>query len=121
VVDTDVVTATGQGDIDLGTEALNLSLMGHPKKFRLLHLKAPVTMTGYLKSPKFGVKAGGIPAQAAGAVALGVVLGPLAAVLPFVDAGLAKDADCVSLVSQAQQQGAPVKTSATTPATAKKH
>ena len=120
VIDTDVVTATGQGDINLGTEALNLSLMGHPKKLRLFHLKAPVTMTGHLKSPKFGVKAGGIPAQAAGAVALGVVLGPLAAVLPFVDAGLTKDADCVGLVSQAQQQGAPVKASATTPATQKK-
>jgi len=116
VVDSDLVTAVGQGDIDLGTEALNLTLQGHPKKFRILHLNAPVTVTGHLKSPKFGVKAGSIPVQAAGAVALGVVLGPFAAVLPFVDAGLAKNADCVGLVGHAQQQGAPVKTSATTAA-----
>lgn len=119
VVDTDVVTAVGQGDIDLGTEALNLTLQGHPKKFRIFHLRAPVTVTGHLKSPKFGVKPGSIPLQAGGAIALGVALGPLAAILPFVDAGLAKDADCVGLVSQAQGQGAPVKISATTPAVKK--
>ena len=116
VVDTDVVTAFGQGDINLGTEVLDLTLQGRPKKLRLFHLNAPVTMTGHLKSPRFGVKAGKIPLQAVGAVALGVALGPLAAALPFVDAGLHKDADCLSLVSQAQQQGAPVKPSATTPA-----
>ena len=120
VVDSDVVAATGQGDIDLGTEALNLTLQGHPKKFRILHLNAPVTVTGHLNSPKFGVRAGRIPIQVAGAIALGAVLGPIAAVLPFVDAGLAHDADCVSLVSQAQRQGAPVKPSATTVATTKK-
>ncbi len=120
VVDSDVVTAVGQGDIDLGTEALNLTLQGHPKKFRILHLNAPVTVTGHLKSPKFGVKPGNIPIQAGGAIALGVVLGPLAAILPFVDAGLTKNADCVGLVDQARRQGAPVKTSATTAAVKKR-
>lgn len=116
VIDSDVVTALGQGDIDLETESLNLTLQGRPKKLRLLHLNAPVTVTGHLKSPKFGVKAGNIPLQAAGAVALGAALGPFAAILPFVDAGLAHDADCVGLVRSAQQLGAPVKASATTPA-----
>jgi len=120
VVDSDLVAAVGQGDIDLGTEALNLTLQGHPKKFRILHLNAPVTVTGHLNSPKFGVKAGSVPIQTASAIALGVALGPLAAVLPFVDAGLAKDADCVGLVGRAQQSGAPVKTSATTPAAKKR-
>ena len=119
VVDTDVVMATGQGTVDLGTESLNLVVQGHSKKFRIGHLSAPITISGPIKSPKFGVKAGSIPLQAAGAVGLGVLLGPLAAVLPFVDPGLAKDADCVSLVSHAEQQGAPVKPSATT-ATVKK-
>jgi hypothetical protein len=35
---------------------------------------------------------------------------PLAAILPFVDPGLAKNADCAGLVSEAAQKGAPVKT-----------
>ena len=48
-------------------------------------------------------------AQAAGAVALGAVLSPLAVVLPFIDAGLAKDANCGALMAQGQAEGAPVK------------
>jgi len=116
VVDTDVVTADGRGQIDLGSEALDLTLQGHPKKLRILHLNAPVTVGGHLDGPKFGVKPGAAPLQAAGAAALGVALGPVAAILPFVDAGLNHNADCVGLVSQAQARGAPVKPSATTPA-----
>ena len=115
VVDTDVVTAVGRGDIDLGTEALDLTLQGHPKKLRLFHLSAPVTVTGHFRDPKFGLKPGAAPLQAVGAVALGAVLGPVAAILPFVDAGLTHDANCVSLVNQARTLGAPVKPSATTP------
>jgi AsmA family protein len=115
VVDTDVVAAFGQGDINLGDESLNLTIRGHPKKLRLFHLNAPIAMTGHLKSPKFGVKPSGAAIQLAGAAALGVALGPVAAVLPFVDVGLNHDADCVSLVSQAQQKGAPVSPASTTP------
>jgi uncharacterized protein involved in outer membrane biogenesis len=121
VVDTDVVRAEGSGDVDLGTEALNLTLNGKPKQFRIFHLSAPIGVTGHLKSPKFGVRVGKSPLQVAGAVALGVALGPVGAILPFVDPGLAKDANCVGLVSQAQQQGAPVKPSATTTAPSRKH
>ncbi len=115
VVDTDVVTAFGKGDINLADESLNLRIQGHPKKLRLFHLNAPVAVTGHLNGPKFGLKPGGAPLQLAGAAALGVALGPLAAVLPFVDIGLNHDADCTALVSQAQQQGAPVSPKATTP------
>lgn len=114
VVDTDVVTAVGAGDINLGTEALDLTLQGHPKKFRLFHLHAPVAVTGHLKSPKFGLKPGQAPVQALGAVALGVALGPAAAILPFVDLGLNHNTDCVALVQGAQRRGAPVKPSQTT-------
>jgi hypothetical protein len=67
-----------------------------------------------LKSPKFGLKPGATPIQAAGAVALGAALGPFAAVPPFIDPGLAKNADCVALVAAAERQGAPVRASATT-------
>lgn len=119
VIDTDVVRATGRGDIDLGPETLDLTLKGKPKKLRLLHLSAPIAITGHLKSPKFGLKPGQGPLQAAGAVALGVVLSPVAAILPFVDPGLAKDADCVALVQDARREGAPVRPSATTTAPSK--
>jgi uncharacterized protein involved in outer membrane biogenesis len=120
IVDTDVVRSEGKGNIALGPETMDLELTGKPKQFRLFHLSAPITVTGHLKSPKFGVKPGAAPLQAAGAVALGVVLPPLAVILPFVDPGLAKDANCVGLVSNAQAKGAPVRVSSTT-ATPSKH
>ena len=111
VLDTDRVQAKGSGDVNLGAETLNFSLTGEPKKFRIGRLMAPITLTGPLSSPKVGVKAGKAPAQAGVAVALGVVF-PLAAILPFIDPGLAKNADCAGLLTEARATGAPVKASA---------
>jgi len=42
---------------------------------------------------------------AGGAIALGVLLTPVAAMLAFVDPGLAKDADCATLLAQARSGG----------------
>jgi hypothetical protein len=54
-------------------------------------------------------------------VVLGALLTPLAALLPFVDPGLAKDANCASLLAAGKAQGAPVTTTqpASRPLTAK--
>jgi uncharacterized protein involved in outer membrane biogenesis len=97
VVDTGAVQGLGSGDIDLRDETLNLRLKGRPKKFSLLHLNAPITLTGSLAAPKIGVDLTKAIPQAAGAVALGVVAAPLAAILPFIGPGLAKNADCQAL------------------------
>ena len=56
-----------------------------------------------MRHPKIGVQAGKALEQAGGAAALGALLTPLAAVLAFVDRGLAKDADCAALLQQAEQ------------------
>ena len=119
VMDTDPVVAAGGGNIDLNTEALNLTLQGHPKSFQLLHISAPITIPGHLVSPKFGIKPGAAPAQAGAAIALGALLGPVAVILPFIDVGLSKDADCAALMREGEQKGAPVKPSMTTPAKVK--
>jgi hypothetical protein len=52
-------------------------------------------------------------------VALGALLSPLAAILPFVDPGLADDANCGALAAEANRQGTPVKTAASKALTAK--
>jgi uncharacterized protein involved in outer membrane biogenesis len=109
VVDTGVVKATGSGTINLGSEQLNLKIDGKTKQPRLVHLWAPITVTGPLAAPKPGVQLQNVAAQAGVAVALGAVLSPLAAILPFVDPGLGKDADCAGLVAEASSTGAPVK------------
>jgi hypothetical protein len=69
----------------------------------VLRLRTPITLRGSLLVPKIGVQPGKLAAQTGGAVALGVLLTPVAAVLAFVDGGLAKDANCGALVGQAEQ------------------
>lgn len=103
VLDTTNVLVTGQGRIDLKNETLDLSLRGQPKKLRILRLRTPIMVRGTLLLPKIGVQPGKLAAQTGGAVALGALLTPVAALLAFVDGGLAKDANCAALIGQAEQ------------------
>lgn len=112
VFDTDPVLGTGSGRIDLGRERMEFRIQGKPKKPQLLRLLVPVTVKGPLTAPAVGVEPGGAIAQGGVAVALGTLLSPLAAILPFVDPGLAKDANCGALIAQAAQEGVPTKTTA---------
>ena len=116
VFDTGVVLATGSGTVDLNNETMDLRLTGDSKKPRLVRLFAPITLKGPLTHPAVGVETGKIVAQGGFGLALGALLSPRATILPFVDVGLAKDADCVSLMADAQTAPAPVRTAATTPA-----
>lgn len=112
VVDTGPVLVTGSGAVDMNSERLDLKAQGQPKKFQLVRLMAPVTAEGPVMRPKLGVEAGGAIAQGGAAAALGALLTPLAAILPFIDVGLAKDANCAGLLGAAANQGAPVRTAA---------
>ena len=42
VFDTQDVLITGKGNIDLGTEQLDLTLNGQPKKLRLVRVRSPI-------------------------------------------------------------------------------
>jgi hypothetical protein len=109
VFDTEPVVVKGSGTVNLGSERMAFRLQGKPKEFRLMRLMLPVTATGPIRAPKLGVEPGKAIAQGGVAVALGAALTPLAAILPFIDPGLAKDANCSALLSNASAEGAPVK------------
>jgi uncharacterized protein involved in outer membrane biogenesis len=109
VFDTGVVRAQGKGSIDLKNETLDLRLEGQTKKPRILRVWAPISLKGTLLHPKPGVDVGKAAPQLGLAVAIGAVLAPLAAILPFIEPGLAKNADCAALIGEAKAQGAPVK------------
>jgi len=114
VFDTDPVLVRGSGSVDLGQETMNLRLQGEPKHFQIFRLRAPITVSGPLEHPAIGIDAG--PAAVQGAIGLGLgAVNPLAAILAFVDLGLAKNADCTSLMTTAKAQGTPVKPATTTP------
>jgi len=104
LVDTDPVLITGEGTIDLDSEALDLQLEGRPKHPRL-RIRAPLLVRGTLKHPAFSTEAKKPMAQAGGAIALGVLLTPVAAMLAFVDPGLAKDSDCGALLAEVKAGG----------------
>ena len=105
IVDTAPVLIEGTGTVNLDTEHLMFRVRGHPKKFQLVRLMAPITVDGPMLGPRVSVEKGRAIAQGGAAVALGALLSPLAMLLPFVDAGLAKDANCAALVAQSQAQG----------------
>jgi uncharacterized protein involved in outer membrane biogenesis len=101
VIDTEPVLITGGGTIDLGSETLDLRFEGRPKRPRL-RVRAPLLVRGTLGHPSFSIEPKKPAAQAGGAIALGMLLTPVAAILAFVDPGLARDAACAELLAQAR-------------------
>ncbi len=99
MLDTDPVLIEGGGTINLDTEHLQFRVKGRPKKFQLLRVFAPIDVEGSMLAPKVRIEKGQAIAQGGVAVALGAVFSPLAMLLPFVDAGLAKDANCQGLMT----------------------
>lgn len=108
VVDTETMLIAGSGTVSLRDETLDLQLQGDPKEVRLVRLAAPITISGRLRDPEVGIDAGDAATQGGVAALLASLVAPLAAILPFVDAGLAEDADCAALLAgraPAQREG----------------
>lgn len=101
VIDTGVVLVNGSGSINLGSERLNLRLDGETKEPRLLRVWSPITINGPVRRPGLGVDGGEVAAQVGLAGLLGALVSPIAAILPFIDPGLADDADCAALMASA--------------------
>tara|TARA_R110000868_G_scaffold395710_1_gene667529 strand:- start:8228 stop:10270 length:2043 start_codon:yes stop_codon:yes gene_type:complete len=102
VIDTDVVLAKGSGTINLGSETLNLRIDGETKRPRLLRVWAPITVRGALVAPKVGVDGAAVAGQVGLAGVVAALVNPLAAILPFIDPGLARDANCGALIAGAR-------------------
>jgi AsmA family protein len=102
LLDTEPVLISGEGTISLDSEALDLQFIGRPKHPRL-RLRAPLLVRGTIKHPDLSIQAKKPLAQAGGAIALGVLLTPVAAMLAFVDPGLAKDSNCGALLAEVRK------------------
>ena len=99
VFDTENIVITGDGNVDLRDESLDLTIQGEAKEVRLLKVDAPIKLTGQWRTPKVGVATNDALKQ--GVIGgLASLINPLAALLPFVDAGLAEDADCKSMLAR---------------------
>jgi len=107
VLDTTVTTITGEGTIDFRDELLDLRLTPRAKGPSLLVLRGPILVTGRIRQPAVRPDVGRLTMRAGVAAVLGLVLGPPGALLPLVQLGLARDADCPQLVARAEARVMP--------------
>ena len=111
VLDTDPVRIDGRGNVNLNSETFNLTVQGKPKNFQPFRLRVPILISGKLADPQIAIDPKPVLTQGGIAAALGFI-NPFAAILAFIDPGLAKDANCAGLLNDARNQGAPVKAAA---------
>jgi uncharacterized protein involved in outer membrane biogenesis len=86
----------------MGKESLDLTVYPLPKDFSPLTLRSPLHVRGTLKNPQIRpdrslLIKGGI------AAVLGALVNPIAALLPLIETGPGKNADCDALVSAAER------------------
>jgi len=107
VFDTDDAVIDVTGTVNLANEKLDLDVKPHTKGFRVFSLRSPLYVRGTLKNPNVGVQAGPLLARGAGAVALGVVAAPAAALLALVapSHGDAGDNTCRAVLQQLRSSG----------------
>jgi AsmA protein len=106
LVDTDVNVITFVGDANFANEKMDFKITPLPKQKSVGVLRTPFYVDGTFANPNVRPDYGTLGARVGGAVALGFV-NPLLALLPLVETGPGKDADCADLL--AKIKGAPVK------------
>ena len=102
VLDTDEDRVAGKGRINLRNERIDLTLETDSKNFTVGSLPAPIDIGGTLKNPTAAPDAGALAARAGAAVGLGILLTPLAALLPTIELGIGEDGACAGLLRAAK-------------------
>jgi len=103
VIDSSEENIKGEGDIDFKSEEYKLRLVAKSKRASLIALRGPIRIGGTFKNPTVHPEAGPLAARAGAAVALGVLVTPIASLLALVDLGGAKDSNCAALTEQAKE------------------
>ena len=114
LLDTNEANVTGKGTINFRDESLNYQLRTEAKHFSIGSLPAPINITGHLKSPSIMPDPATMAARGAAAVGLGVLLTPLAALLPTIQLGLGEDNNCGALIRSAEKTPNPAEQPTTT-------
>lgn len=107
VFDTDDAVINVNGTVNFANEKLDLDVKPHTKGFRVFSLRSPLYVRGTLKNPNVGVQAGPLLARGAGAIALGVVAAPAAALLALVAPSHGDEGDntCRAVLQQLRHSG----------------
>ena len=102
LLDTTEARTVGKGTLSFYNEALGLQLNTDSKHFTVGTLNAPINITGTFAAPHVRPDVGVVAEKAGAAIALGVVLTPLAALLPTIQLGTGEDGACKGALQGAQ-------------------
>jgi len=98
VFDTDDTNISGSGVVNLREETLDVTLNPEPKDKSILVVRAPVRLHGPFADIDVSVDKTKIATRIGASVLLGAV-NPLAALIPLIETGPGKDADCAKLLN----------------------
>jgi AsmA family protein len=115
VADTDDARVTVKGTINLGTEAMDLTLNPETKGIHFFSLRSPIYLRGTFAKPDIGLDKKTIALKAGAAIALGAIAAP-AALIPLINTGPGRDSNCAKLLTLAG-----TKPTAPPPGETKKH
>jgi uncharacterized protein involved in outer membrane biogenesis len=112
VFDTDVAIVVIDGTIDLGDEHIDLTLHPDSKNMRVFSLRSPLHVVGNFEHLDVSVDKKSLFARGGGAIALGVVATPLAALLPLIAPGDRNEEtkSCAPLVEELGRRSPPPAT-----------
>jgi len=109
VVDTEDTNIYAEGQINLANEALELTLTPKPKDVSIFAGRTPLDVKGTFKKPEFEPHTGPIAARV-GAAAVGAMVNPVLALVPFIETGPGENQNCAGLIKEAQESGVPPDT-----------
>ncbi|MES2683232.1 MAG: AsmA family protein [Pseudomonadota bacterium] len=107
VLDTGNTNLLLDGGANLKDETLALRLRTQPKRANIARLKAPIHIRGTFADPRVRPDFVELGARTGAAIALGVLLTPLAAILPTLQLGPGEDRDCKALLAEAETSAPP--------------
>ncbi|HEY8554630.1 MAG TPA: AsmA family protein, partial [Burkholderiales bacterium] len=105
VLDTRDSTITLDGTINLSAETLDLTIRSYPKDASALSARGPIGIGGSFANPS--VDASVSAGRGAAALALGALVGPLAALAPLLEPGVAEDKNCRKLLADTPPERMP--------------
>lgn len=102
VIDAATTKVTGGGTINVLRNTLDFTFEPHPKDISLFSAYSPFYVNGSIQSPIVRPKVGALGGRMAAAAALAALVGPIGAVMPFIEPGIGEDNDCQDLVNNAK-------------------
>jgi uncharacterized protein involved in outer membrane biogenesis len=102
LIDTKKNVVVGRGGFSFRTEAIDLAVRADGKKFSLFSGQSPVAVGGYFAAPRIDPISDQLLGRAGAGLGLAVFATPAALIIPFVDPGDAKSAQCGPVLAGAR-------------------